>query len=176
MTATTLKTGKKPVFFFRRSRPLQVAQDHQENPKKKERIQTMTNNIRTNANCLKRITILGPEAKSEYVQNLDAYKTEANTGIQALYQEQAARLNTEAKLFSNTHTVYQPQNLQGAAENAADMLEGCLNRMCVTDDPEELHRLANSAFYRIHALHQLALFSLGRIALPERPAWRVPTL
>ena len=39
--------------------------------------------------------------------------------------------------------------------NAYDMLEGCLNRLNVTDDPDEVEQMYNSALYHLSIIKKL---------------------
>lgn len=70
------------------------------------------------------------------------------------------KTKTEFKIQSGTK-----KNI--LANNNCDMLEGCLNRMHVTDDSEEFRQMARSAQYYIHANTQLALERIGVITIPE---------
>ena len=45
--------------------------------------------------------------------------------------------------------------------NAFDMLRGCCNRICVTDDPKELINLIGSAHYYVNLLAQSRILQLS---------------
>lgn len=49
------------------------------------------------------------------------------------------------------------RNLRVQIENEAKMLVGCKNRMCITDDVEELARLHKGAVYHAGRLFELNL-------------------
>lgn len=76
------------------------------------------------------------------------------------------KIKTEFKIQSGTKKDIM-------ANNNCDMLEGCLNRMHVTDEEKEFIQIAKSAQYYIHANTQLALERIGVITVPEW-TWECP--
>ena len=52
-------------------------------------------------------------------------------------------------------------------QNTVDMIQGCLNRICVTDSVQEHNRLNQSVLYELTQLRNLVLCNNGFLDLPK---------
>lgn len=63
-------------------------------------------------------------------------------------------------------------NLDAAILNENGMLQGCHNRIHITDDPEEFESLYKGAFVHLRRLHDYVMHKRGHVVLETREPWQ----
>lgn len=111
----------------------------------------MTNTIKQAIAKLKFIAITGKGTEQEIKEMTDAANTATLELAKNINSEWFAAINTnDIKPFR----IQSGTNKRNMAENKADMLNGALNRMHVTDNKTEFDKMLHSALYHINALSQ----------------------
>lgn len=62
-------------------------------------------------------------------------------------------------------------NLRNAIGNEIDLARGCMNRICVTDDPEECASLYDGLLRHINRLCETSLYEKGYLQLVVKNWW-----
>lgn len=61
--------------------------------------------------------------------------------------------------------------LRNTIENDIDMARGCMNRICITDDPKECASLYDSLLHHINKLCETSLYEKGYLQLVVKNWW-----
>lgn len=132
----------------------------------KKSIKELTEQIESAAKKLMTIAITGENADEELVRKTQN-DTDANIKELAEILGKGWADTVPQKPVENSFKIQSGSVHRIIAEEKKDMLIGCINRMCTTDNSEEFKNMVNSAYHCVNALTQLALEKIGVITIPE---------